>query len=270
MDPSGSLAQRLFQLRRAAGLRQEPMAAQLGWTTSKISKIETGRQMPAEADLIAWARACGHPDETQTLLDLLEDAQLIRRQARTRAGRSQAGQQVAMDERTRAASRIRDAEPVSIPGLLQTAGYARAIAEQVAAVYGAGDIDAAVAARMRRQEILYSDRTFEFVITESVLRMLPCPARVMLGQLDRLLALLDLPNVTLAIIPMGTELAFAPFFGFMLLDGTAIVEDYLGSNEITGKSAEVFDRIFSLLMAEAVTGAAARELIMAAAASLRE
>jgi transcriptional regulator with XRE-family HTH domain len=267
----GGLAARLRRLRKDASLTQEQMAADLGWVPSKISKIEGENQMPTAEDIERWTARCGHPEDASDLLDLMEDAQTIRRQARTRAGRRQAGQQVSMDERAKAASRIRDAEPMAIPGLLQTIGYARAIAEQVAAVYGAGDIDAAVEARLRRQDIL-SDRTkeFHFVITEAALRMPPCPVPAMLGQLYHLLDVLDLGNVTLAVIPMGAELRFAPFFGFLMLDDTVIMEDYLGSNETSGEAAAVFSRIFDLLMGQAVTGDEARRLITMAAASLQD
>jgi transcriptional regulator with XRE-family HTH domain len=47
-------------------------AEPLGWGQSKVSKIETGRQLPAEADLRAWAQATNaDPGE---LLALLEQA----------------------------------------------------------------------------------------------------------------------------------------------------------------------------------------------------
>jgi hypothetical protein len=103
-----------------------------------------------------------------------------------------------------------------------------------------------------RNEDKSPKRTFQFVITEAALNMPPCPVPAMLAQLYHLLDVLDLDNVTLAVIPMGTELSFAAFFGFMMLDSTVIVEDYLGSNEHSGEAAEVFDRIFGLLMDQAV------------------
>ena len=270
MSQPGSLGDRLRRLRTAAGLTQQVMAADLGWVASKISKIERGDQMPAEQDIRAWTAHCGQPEATEELLDLLADAQVIRDDARRQAGRSQATRQVSMAERTRGARRIRDAEPMAIPGLLQTAGYARAIAGQVAAIYGAGDIDAAVQARMDRQVILYEPgRVFQFVITEAALNMPPCPVPAMLAQLYHLLDVLDLGNVTLAVIPMGVELSFAAFFGFMMLDSTVIVEDYLGSNEHSGEAAEVFDRIFALLMDQAVQDKdQVRALIEKAAARL--
>lgn len=279
MSRPGSLGARLRRMRRdVPGLTQVQMAADLGWPPSKISKMESDIQMPTAEDVRRFTARCGQPDAADELLDLLENAQTVRDSARRPAGRSQAGRQVSMDERTRAATRIRDVEPMAIPGLLQTADYALSIASQVARIYGAGDVSAAVEARMERQRVLYDRdgngeprRTFEFVVTEAALRMPPCPVQVMIGQLDRLLAILGLDNVTLAVIPMGTPLSFAPYFGFLMLDDVVIVEDYLGSNETSGEGAAVFSRIFDLLMDNAVSEkGAVRALIMAAQDSLRE
>ena len=124
---------------------------------------------------------------------------------------------------------------------------------------------------MRRQDVLYDQsKTFEFVITEAALRLLPCPPQVMLGQLDRLLSM-DLANVTLGIIPFGAELPMMPYNGFLLLDDELTAETWGGKDEEHGgDESAVHDRIFGLLMAEAVTGDEARRLIAGAAASLRE
>jgi transcriptional regulator with XRE-family HTH domain len=272
----GTLGMRLKRLRKEAGLTQARLAAGLSWAPSKISKIEGGSQMPTAGDIREWTAACAQPDAAVDLLDLLADAEVIREDARRSAGRSQAERQITMAERTRAASLIRDAEPLAIPGLLQTPGYARAIAGQVATVYGAGDIDAAVQARMDRQTVLYEmdddgklKRQFQFIVTEAALNMPPCPVPAMLSQLYHLLDIVSLPNVTLAIIPMGIELSFAAFFGFLMLDDTVIVEDYLGSNVTSGEAVAVFGQIFGLLMAQAVTGDEARMLITSAASKLQ-
>ena len=272
------LGDALRQMRIAAGLTQRGMAADLGWVPSKISKIETGEQMPTEQDIRALADRAGHPETTDELLDLLEDAKTIRHDARRRAGRSQAGRQATMYQRIETATLIRDVEPMAITGILQTAGYARSTLEQVAAVFGASDIDSGVEERMRQQDLLYErdrdgspKRVFEFVTTEAALTMPPCPVPVMLGQLTKLQSLLDLDNVTFAVIPMGVELAIAPFFGFQIADGIVYVEDYTGSDEHRDeKTVAVFSKIFDLLMAEAVKGEDTRRLIAAAAARLRE
>jgi hypothetical protein len=141
---------------------------------------------------------------------------------------------------------------------------------QIAPAYGTQDVEEAVAARMRRQEILYdTSKTFEFVITEAALRMLVVPAQVMLGQLDRLLGM-GISNVTLGIIPMGVELDMAPVHGFLMLDDATIVETYDEESEAGEEESAAYGRIFDRLMAEAVTGDEARQLITSAASSFRD
>ncbi len=270
----GGLAERLYGLRKAAGLTGDQLAAALGWGQktgrTKVSKIENGKQAPSAGDIRAWAGACGHPEVATELLDLLADVQAVHRQWRGRLRHGQAAVQDDYDRRVRAAKRIRNSAPVVIPSFIQTAGYARAIMAQVADLWGTTDIDAAVEARMRRQEVLYDQsKVFEFAITEAALRLLPCPPQVMRGQLDRLLSL-DLDNLTLGIIPMGIQLAVVPYSDFLLLDDRAIVESHGSEDEVGEEESAVYARIFERLMAEAVTGDDARRLITAAAAALRE
>ena len=141
-------------------------------------------------DIRDWAEAAGHPEQAAELLDLLADVQTVHTRWRRRLRGGHAAIQEDIGRRTQAAKRIRNAEIALIPGLLQTSGYARSLITQVSAVYGTNDIDAAVQARMRRQDVLYDrSKVFEFVITEAALRLLPCPPQVMLGQLDRLMSL---------------------------------------------------------------------------------
>ena len=271
LSQPGGIAERLYRLRKDAGLTGVDMARHLGWPRSKISKIENGRQMPATADIRAWASECGHPDAADELLDLLADVQETHRQWRRELRKGHAAIQTDVDQRTRQATRIRNAEVAIIPGLLQTGAYARSLSTEIAGVYGIGEegVEASVAARMQRQEILYdSEKEFEFVITEAALRVMPCPPQVMLGQLDRLLGL-GLDNVTLGIIPMGVQLSMTPVHGFLILDGVTIVETYSSETKIQGDESAAYGKIFDRLMAEAVTGENARQLIVASADDLR-
>ena len=273
----GGLAERMFRMRKAAGLTGEQLAGALGWGVktgrTKISKIENGKQVPSAEDITAWAQAAGHPEQADDLLDLLADVQTVHTRWRRRLRGGQAALQEDMDRRTQAAKRIRNAEIAMIPGLLQTRDYARAVIAQAAGTYGGGDVDAAADARIRRQDALYDrDKTFEFAISEPALRMLPCPPQVMLGQLDRLDRLLStgLDNVTIAIIPMGVELPRLPWSSFLMLDDEVTVETYGGKVEAHDEDqAARHERIFSELLAEAVTGDEARRLIAAAAEALR-
>ena len=264
----GGLAERLSGMRRAAGLSGARIAADLGWAPSKVSKIENGNQTPKADDIRAWTAACGHPEAASELLDVLADVQTIHRRWKQRLRGGLAYVQEDHDRRAREAKRIRSAEILLVPGLLQTAGYARNV---LARLWPArSDIDEAVAARLRRQEVLYdTGKTFELVTTEAALRTLVCPPQVMLGQLDRLLSM-GLANVTLGIIPMGAELDAVPLHGFLLLDDAATVETYDDEYEVSEEDSEEYGRTFDRLMAEAATGDAARRLITAAASDLRE
>ena len=274
LNRPGGLAERLYRLRKAAKRTGDQLAADMGWPPgtgrTKVSKIEHGKQVPSAEDVRAWAAASGHPERADELLDLLADVQTVHTRWRRRLRGGQAAIQEDIGRRTQAAKRIRNAEVALIPGLLQTAGYARGIIATVSAAYGTNDVDATVRARLDRQGVLYDQsKTFEFVITEAALRLLPCPVPVMLGQLDRLMSM-DLPNVTLGIIPFGRELQAMPYNGFLLLDDDLTTETWGGKDdERGGDESAVHVRIFDLLMAEAVTGEEARRLITAAAEALR-
>lgn len=271
LNQPGGLAERLSGLRRAAGLTGDRMAADLGWPRSKISKIENGRQMPAAQDIRAWAARCGHPESTDELLDMFADVANAGRRWKKELRKGHAVVQTDLDKRMQEATRFRNAEIALIPGLLQTAAYARSIITESAAVneVAQDDIEAAVTARMRRRDIIYeSSKTFEFVITEAALRFMPCTTQVMLGQLDRLLGL-DMDNLTLGIVPMGIPLSMTPVHGFLIIDDLALVETFHKEFEVPESDVAVYQRIFDRLMAEAATGEQARRLIVAAVEDLR-
>jgi transcriptional regulator with XRE-family HTH domain len=273
LNQPGGLAERLKRLRQAAGLTGEQLAGMLGWKSrSRIPKLERGQQMPSEADVSSWAEACGHSEEIPELLAMLSEAQAIHEQWRHKLRRGHAALQAEFDKLVRDAKRIRNFEVMLIPGLLQTADYARYRVLEAVRLHGTDPekVEETVARRMRRQEALYdTSKTFEFIICESALRYLLCPAQVMAGQLDRLLAISGLGNVTLGIIPPGVELAVAPMVGFMTVDDMTVMETFTSQDEYIGPESAAYDRIADGLAAEAVTGDDARALITAAAAALR-
>jgi hypothetical protein len=91
------------------------------------------------------------------------------------------------DQKTRL---LRGFEATVIPGLLQTAEYARArFEESIRRLKLPNNINEAVQARIMRQEMLYRpDKRFHFVLTEAALRFRLCASEVMLGQLARLVS----------------------------------------------------------------------------------
>ena len=274
LNRPGGLAERLKRLRKAAGLTGEQLAAQLGWKSrTRVPKLERGQQMPSEDDITSWAQACGHPEEVPELLDLLAEAQAIHEQWRHKIRRGHSALQAEFDKLVRGAARIRNFEIMMIPGLLQTADYARYRMFEAVRVHGfaEADVERSVAARMRRQEVLYDgSKTFEFIMCEAALRYLLCPPQVLAGQLDRLLSVSGLGNVTLGIIPPGRVLDVAPMVGYLTADEVTVVETFTSEEKYIGAESATYDRITDALLAQAVTGDEARHLITAAAAWLRE
>jgi len=255
-------------MRKAAGLKVAPVATQLGWPNSKVSKLQNGRQIPTVEDITAWATACGHPEAASELLDILAQVRNVHWQWRHRLSRGHAAVQDDLDRAVRAATRIRVMESAAIPGLLQTTDYARCIYTMVTDLYQMPpeEIEPAVAARMRRQEVLYdAGRQFEFLIAEHVLRQQVGDARVMLGQMDRLLTLSGLSNITLGILPEAPALRIIPGESFMALDGQVILETWVEEDRMTDESAALLLRLADMVAPQAITGDGARRLIQEAA-----
>lgn len=92
-----------------------------------------------------------------------------------------------------------------MPGLLQTAEYARVLFDTWRAVDGTGDIEADVAARLARQDIF--DRpappSFGAVIDESVLYRCIGSPKVMHDQLLHLAEMSERPRITVQVLPAG-------------------------------------------------------------------
>jgi transcriptional regulator with XRE-family HTH domain len=266
----GGLANRLHGMRRAAGLTGDQLAKRLGWTRTKVPKIENGTQMPSRDDVAGWVRACGQPEAVAVeLIGMLAEGHTFRREWRQELERGHVAIQLDWRQMERQARLYRNVEVLAIPGLLQTPDYARYRALDAVANYGANPdgVDAAVGARMSRQQVLYeTGRTFEFVTTEAALRIGAAPRAVMAGQADRLSVMTQLPNITLGIIPQGATLPLLPQNGFTILDDRVLVETHTGETANLGPDqAEAFGRFADALMAEAVTGEDARHLCMTVA-----
>jgi Domain of unknown function (DUF5753) len=101
-----------------------------------------------------------------------------------------------------------------IAGLLQTPEYARASLANFP-----GDHPQAVAKRLDRQARLYdASRRFSFVLTEAAARWQLCEPPVMAVQLRRLIALSELPNLRLGVIPLDRYVPDGPLNTFTVYD----------------------------------------------------
>jgi hypothetical protein len=132
-----------------------------------------------------------------------------------------------------------------------------------------------VGVRLRRQEALYdSHKRVQVVLGEAALRTLVVTPVTLAGQMEKLLAVMQLPSVELGIIGFGQQMPVFPFVSFSVRDDDLIVIEGLTGEQMftAGKAADQvasYLRFFDLLRVAAATGAEARRLIATAAADLR-
>jgi len=235
------------------------------WPPSKVSKLENGRQAPSDDDIRAWTRVTRGEGETEGLLASLHtlEVQHAEWQRILRGGlKPRQRELIEWDQRTRF---LRVFEATVVPGLLQTAEYARArFAEGVRRLKLPNDVNEAVAARIQRQDVLYRpDKRFHFVLTEAALRYRLCSPEAMLGQLDRLVSLSALPNVRLGIIGFETPYTTSPWHGFWLYDKQRVlVETFSAALDLRQpQEIELYNEAFEQLAAAASYGRNARAIV---------
>ncbi|MGH3439609.1 MAG: Scr1 family TA system antitoxin-like transcriptional regulator, partial [Sciscionella sp.] len=126
------------------------------------------------------------------------------RKAYSNAGGA-AQSQADIGERERRATTTSEFAPTMIPGLLQTAGYAREVLALPTGPAAHGATPEAMAAeRIKRQDILYQQgRSARFVLGEAALRTRFGSVDTLVAQLDRLVALAGLVTVDLAVVPFA-------------------------------------------------------------------
>ncbi len=199
------LGAELKRLRVLAGLSGSQMAQLIGVSQSTVSRIEKGDSVPPAAQVNAWADGAGAGEERRMLVLSLAEAavnEVITHRERLGGGLAAIQDQVHDLERT--ARTLRHFQPGTIPGLLQTAEYARRI---LAFADPSADIGQAIAARLARQRLLYeTDRSFEFLLTEAALRYRPGPEDVLTAQLDHLAAVVTLHTISFGVIPANAEM----------------------------------------------------------------
>ncbi len=276
------LAVELKRVREAAGLTTRDMAGRMGVSQTKVVHLETGRRGARPDDVAAWAEAAGLPDDQAAALTTrAERAQtdvanwrLAMREAGS-AGMADIQREWSALERL--APIFREYQLLIVPGLLQTAEYAR---RTFAAEAEEGqDLAAAAAARLERQAALYdASKRFEFLVCEAALRWRIGPPAVQAAQLDRIRQVMTLPSVYMGVIPVDVEAAIWRYHPFAMLDGP---DDYEGpagvwvetlDQNVAVADAEVVDRYrqaFRRLQAVAATGDQAVEILDRTASGLR-
>lgn len=260
-----SLGIRLRDIRRDAGLSGIKLAQLEGWQSSKVSKIEHGKQTPSEEDLRVWCKHCQALDHLPDLIaavrsietQFAEWRRIIRGGTRRRQQAS-----AAVYERARL---FRIYEPAVIPGLLQSREYAVAVLSTSIDFFRIpDDAEEGAAARLERQRVLtHGDRHFHMVLGEQALHTSVGGTEIMAGQLQHLLAALKLPRLRLGIIPFDAPYRVPLHGGFWILDEALVQFDTYSAELSLVRPDEItlYGRAFERLAALAVYGAEARTII---------
>ncbi len=198
------LGAQLRRLREAKQITLEDAGYAIRASGSKMSRLETGRVGFKSRDIADLLTLYGVTDE-QERTALLE----LARQANAMGWWHDYADvtptwfepYVGLEE---AAASIRCYEIQFVPGLLQTADYARAVALLGYPAGSAAEIDRRVSLRMARQAVLTRAAPVHLwvVLDEAALRRPIGGADVMRGQLRHLMEISARPNVSLQVIPL--------------------------------------------------------------------
>jgi transcriptional regulator with XRE-family HTH domain len=244
----------LRKLRTEKGLTVEQAADQLMFSMSKLSRIETGHGVPTRRDI-------------RDLCDLYcvtDDTERDRMKKLAEEGKQQAWWQsydlpystyVGLEAE---ATAISDFQSSVVPGLLQTAEYARAGHEGAMPRLSPDEIERRIEAKLTRQAILTQESppppSFTTVLDEAVLHRMVGGPVVMGVQLARLIEAANLPNVTIQVIPFtlgahpGVESNFnilempIPTPGVVFVEGL-VGSIYLERPEELARYQQIFERL---------------------------
>jgi hypothetical protein len=205
-DDPGPIVQRLIfgaklvALREAAGLNvDQANQAMTGWYRGKLGKIENGDLNASDAELDRLLELYGvtgpRSDEVRKL------AQAARRKLAPARVPDHARKYIWLE---RAADEVKEYFGGTVPGNLQTEAYALA-QMSVSLVIAPADMYTIAQDREARGDRFFTDeaRKLEVVLGEAAVRQQIGGPTVLSGQLDRLLAMAELPNVTIQVVPLA-------------------------------------------------------------------
>jgi transcriptional regulator with XRE-family HTH domain len=221
--------------RQELGLTVEQVAERLEFSPSKVSRLETGQRGATARDVRDFCDLYGVSDteERDRLVNL------------AREGKQQGWwQSYDLDFSTyvgleAAAESTKYFLSVVIPGLLQTADYARAMLEAWVPEISAERIDELVKVRLTRQELIRRENPkplgISAILDEAALHRVVGGPSTMRLQLQRLTELAQLPHVTIRIIPYTVGAHVAMESTFRILEFEDPVHDVVFVEGLVGR-----------------------------------
>ncbi|MEV6453283.1 helix-turn-helix transcriptional regulator [Streptomyces anulatus] len=234
--------------REAAGMRACELGLALGYGEDLVYKVEGGRRIPRPEFMDGVDRAVGAGGKLAAMKSDLAEVRYpkkIRELAKLEA----------------AAVEVLAYGNSSVHGLLQTTEYARALFSMRQPAYPQEEIERAVVARMARHAIFERSPapTLGFVLEEVVLRRPLGGKMVLRRQLEHLLSMSELRNVTVQVMPLDRE-EHAGIDGEIQVlkfkDGTAVgrSEGAFGGRPVSEpKHVRILDLRCGMIRAQALT-----------------
>ncbi|WP_037890375.1 helix-turn-helix transcriptional regulator [Streptomyces sp. NRRL S-87] len=199
------LATELRRLREQAGISIQDAAAMLGADRTMISNMEAGRTT-VSADRVrqlATHYKCPDGELVEALAEIAATRRVPTWWAEYRGKLPESHLDVSEVEHH--AVRIRTAQTIHLPGLLQTEDHARAIFRLAVPQLSRLDVELRVAHRMQRQDVLTGENPTPYlgIIHEAALRLGFGGWDVARAQLKRLVEASEQPHITLLVIPFS-------------------------------------------------------------------
>lgn len=253
----------LRSYRNNMGLSLDQTAESMGWSGPKLSRIENAVQGI-------------RPGELPQLLDLygVTDPEVRAALTALRADSAKSGWWHAYSGLMRPtyadyislesdALRICDWAPLLVPGLLQTAAYARQTIAGITTTRTPEEVTALAEVRMARQSVLTrpgAPLELWAIVHEAALhqRFAAQPA-TMREQLRRLLDTAELPNVTIQVMPLDSTAHPGLEGGFTLaefqppLPTVALLENTGTATYVEGEDTAPFERAYERIRATALS-----------------
>lgn len=217
------LGEELRAHRERAGLSLAAVTAQVGISTSKLSRMENGRRPQRLDDIAALLTAYRVPHNRR------EELVALARVAAEPPVRPEqvSGRFATLRVLEGKAAMLVDVAPTVVPALLQTVPYTQSVLREV---YMLDDqrVEEYTASRIHRQAVLRKDKPPRFfaIVTESALRTVVGGAEVMRGQLRYLLEAGAKGNVSVRVVPAlehGHPALAGPFQRLQFDRGRAVV-----------------------------------------------
>ncbi|WP_306334478.1 helix-turn-helix transcriptional regulator [Streptomyces sp. KL118A] len=253
----------LRRFRNEAGLSLDQAAEAMGWTSPKLSKIENAVQGIKPGDLAELLKTYGVTDP-----DALAVLETLRRDA-TKKGWWQAYSGIVQPAYADYISLESDAEqvcawtPMLVPGLLQTAAYARETIAGITTTRTPEEVAALAEVRMARQSVLTrpgAPLELWAIIHEAALHQrFAARPTTMREQLRKLLDTSELPNVTVQVMPLNSTAHPGLEGGFSLtkfrppLPNVVLLENAGSATYVEGEDAAPFERAYERIRATALS-----------------